>query len=269
MKRRIAVLLAAAMLLTASLTGCGEKVTAESLMEEAQEKFENVKSYRGSMDMDMVMTMKEESLGMNMELGLVMDAEYSGTTDPEIVHMKGTLGMDLMGLSMDLESYSAVEGDKLISYTNTAGTWTKTEEPYSEEGMQDMTLSLMEGMDMTLAEETEMLGDREVYVLTYTVSGDTMQEVMDSMDMMQELMDSMEGFDLSQLTMDVTMKIYKDSRLPAASVVSMSTTGEGMSLDGVTVGFEKVELIMSYDEYDTIDSITIPEEALEAELLEL
>ena len=56
MRKKIVWLLASVMLLSAvALGGCGKEVTAESLVKEANENMEKVKSFAGDMDMQMSM----------------------------------------------------------------------------------------------------------------------------------------------------------------------------------------------------------------------
>ena len=60
------------------------------------------------------------------------------------------------------------------------------------------------------------------------------------------------------------MKIYKDTVLPASVSIEMSDSGEGIESEGVVIKFKNMSLVMNYSDFDTIDSITIPDEALSA-----
>lgn len=240
--------------------GCGKKeVTAESLVKEVNENMEKVKSYTGDMDMKMSMNVSSQGVAMDMDMGMQGTIEY--TAEPEIVHMKGTMDVSLLGLSMDMDMYSQVEDDKATVYMCMMNEWMKSETGIDESSIQDMYAIAEDGKDMTLAEETEKIGDREVYVLTSTITGEEFQEIMGVMENMTEGVGDM---DWSNMQANVTMKIYKDTILPASVSIEMSDSGEGIESEGVTVKFNNLSVVMNYVDFDSVDSIEIPEEALAA-----
>lgn len=266
MRKRIAWLLAGMMILSAALLGgCGgsEKVTAESLVKEANENMEKVKSFAGDLDMDMLMNVSSEGIAMDMDMGI--NGTFECTTEPKIFHMAATMDMSMLGLSMDMDMYAQMDEDKTVSYIGVMGEWMKSEESVDTSSIQEMYTIAGDGKDMTLAEETEKIDDREVYVLTSTITGEDFQEIMGMMDSMTE---GIGDVDWSTMQAEVTMKIYKDTVLPASVSISMSDSGEGIAADGVVVKFENLSMVMNYTEFDTIDSITIPEEALAAEAMD-
>ena len=261
MRKKIVWLLVSVMLLSAVVFGgCGKKeVTAESLVKEVNENMEKVKSYTGDMDMKMSMNVSSQGVAMDMDMGMQGTIEY--TAEPEIVHMKGTMDVSLLGLSMDMDMYSQVEDDKATVYMCMMNEWMKSETGIDESSIQDMYAIAEDGKDMTLAEETEKIGDREAYVLTSTITGEEFQEIMGVMENMTEGVGDM---DWSNMQANVTMKIYKDTILPASVSIEMSDSGEGIESEGVTVKFNNLSVVMNYVDFDSVDSIEIPEEALAA-----
>ena len=261
MRKKIVWLLVSVMLLSAVVFGgCGKKeVTAESLVKEVNENMEKVKSYTGDMDMKMSMNVSSQGVAMDMDMGMQGTIEY--TAEPEIVHMKGTMDVSLLGLSMDIDMYSQVEDDKATVYMCMMNEWMKSETGIDESSIQDMYAIAEDGKDMTLAEETEKIGDREAYVLTSTITGEEFQEIMGVMENMTEGVGDM---DWSNMQANVTMKIYKDTILPASVSIEMSDSGEGIESEGVTVKFNNLSVVMNYVDFDSVDSIEIPEEALAA-----
>ena len=261
MRKKIVWLLVSVMLLSAVVFGgCGKKeVTAESLVKEVNENMEKVKSYTGDMDMKMSMNVSSQGVAMDMDMGMQGTIEY--TAEPEIVHMKGTMDVSLLGLSMDMDMYSQVEDDKATVYMCMMNEWMKSETGIDESSIQDMYAIAEDGKDMTPAEETEKIGDREVYVLTSTITGEEFQEIMGVMENMTEGVGDM---DWSNMQANVTMKIYKDTILPASVSIEMSDSGEGIESEGVTVKFNNLSVVMNYVDFDSVDSIEIPEEALAA-----
>ena len=227
MRKKIVWLLVSVMLLSAVVFGgCGKKeVTAESLVKEVNENMEKVKSYTGDMDMKMSMNVSSQ------------------------------------GVAMDMDMYSQVEDDKATVYMCMMNEWMKSETGIDESSIQDMYAIAEDGKDMTLAEETEKIGDREVYVLTSTITGEEFQEIMGVMENMTEGVGDM---DWSNMQANVTMKIYKDTILPASVSIEMSDSGEGIESEGVTVKFNNLSVAMNYVDFDSVDSIEIPEEALAA-----
>ncbi len=263
MRKKIVWLLVSVMLLSAVVFGgCGKKeVTAESLVKEVNENMEKVKSYTGDMDMKMSMNVSSQGVAMDMDMGMQGTIEY--TAEPEIVHMKGTVDVSLLGpaMNMDMDIYSQVEDDKTTVYMCMMDEWMKSETGSDESSIQDMYAIAEDGKDMTLAEETEKIGDREVYVLTSTITGEEFQEIMGVMENMTEGVGDM---DWSNMQANVTMKIYKDTILPASVSIEMSDSGEGIESEGVTVKFNNLSVVMNYVDFDSVDSIEIPEEALAA-----
>lgn len=263
MRKKIVWLLVSVMLLSAVVFGgCGKKeVTAESLVKEVNENMEKVKSYTGDMDMKMSMNVSSQGVAMDMDMDMGMQGTIEYTAEPEIVHMKGTMDVSLLGLSMDMDMYSQVEDDKATVYMCMMNEWMKSETGIDESSIQDMYAIAEDGKDMTLAEETEKIGDREAYVLTSTITGEEFQEIMGVMENMTEGVGDM---DWSNMQANVTMKIYKDTILPASVSIEMSDSGEGIESEGVTVKFNNLSVVMNYVDFDSVDSIEIPEEALAA-----
>lgn len=267
MRRKLCWLLTSVMLLSAiMLGGCGaktEKLTVESLLEQVNANMEKVKSMSGDMVMDMDMKISESGLGMNLEMGL--DCTLEMTMEPQILHMSGKLDMSLLGLSMEMETYSMAEGDKAITYTKVNNAWTKTEEAVEDSeigGVGDLFDSLSSDTKLTLQKETEKIGEKEVYVLTAEATGSEINSLMGEMDF---LSDGVGDVDLSAIKANVTLRVYKDEMLPASVTVEIPEGAEAMESDGTSLEINSMSIVMNYTEFDTIESIDIPEEALNSQ----
>lgn len=263
MRKKLVWLLAAVMVVSAvMLGGCGgKKVTAESIIQEVNANMEKCKSFTGDMNMDKKMGMSDGT--EEQEISITMGGSLEATTDPVITHMDVT--MDMLGMSVDMDVYAQVEGEKTTTYTGVMGSWTKTEQETPDTAaMENLYTIAGDGKNMTLAEKTEKIGDREAYVLTSTITGEELAGLMNSMggDMTQGL-----GVDLSSMEAVVNMKVYKDKMVPASVSVEMKDNGEGIEIDGIVMKLG-MTMVMNYSDFDTIESITIPEEALAAELLD-
>lgn len=264
-KKLVWVLVASIILSSAALGGCGKKeVTAESIVQQSNETMEKAKSFLADFNMEMEMSMSSGDQSMDMDM--VMTGTMQATQDPEIVYMDVAMTSGLFGLSLDMDIYTQTEEDKVITYTGIAGEWMKTEqEGLSKSNLAELQKMFGSGKEMTLAEQTEKIGDKEVYVLTASISGEELEKVMSAMGSMANGLDSM---DLSQFQADTCMKVYKDTMLPASITLDMITNGEGMEVDGVVTKINKMTITVDYKEFDTIDSIEIPAEALAAETID-
>lgn len=259
----IAVIVCMGMML---LAGCGEKATAQSLMEEAADQVKKIESFRGNMTMDMEMGVEESGASMSVSMNMEMDIE--AVKDPAVYHMTGSVGMDLMDFFMEMESYSVTEDDAVITYTNIGDVWS-VDVAEVEADASDMNQllnldSFKDNGDLELKDQTETFNGKEVYVITTQITEEAFSESMENVSgAMNENM--MGGMDFDDLSMDVEIKIYKDTKLPASISMKMSEgSSASVDQDGTEVGLNELSVTIDVTEYDTIDEIEVPEEALNA-----
>ena len=252
-------------LLVLPLSGC-KKVTAVDLVKEAAENVKEVESYRGTLDMDMGMGVADS--GVSTEVGVTMAMDMEAVSDPNIFHMSGEFGMDLLNLTMSMDVYGETQGDEAIVYTNIADQWQKqvTEVKGQEESGNILNLDTFTGKkELKLADKTEKENGKEVYVITTTIDGEDFNKAMESISgVMDEEM--MGEIDFTGLTMDAELRIYKDSKLPA-SIIMTTQEDSKMTVEeaGTEVSINHLSYEIKIQEYNTIDSIEIPKEALEVE----
>lgn len=261
MKKKLAWLLVGTMVFgTTLLGGCGKKVTAQSLVEEMNAKLENTKSYEAAMDMGMSMNVEAEGVGMDIDLSMAGNTET--VMDPMITHMDMTMDMSLLGLSMDMDMYLQIDGDQAITYMGMAGEWMKTLQPVSDDmNLNNITVNVGDPANLKLAEKTETLDGGEAYVITGTISGAELQDVLASA---ESMMEGLGEVDLTSMQADMTLWIYKDTGYPASMEVVMSGDGISTEADGVTIRVTELSVVTDYIGFDTIDTIEIPDEALAA-----
>lgn len=272
--KKITKKLAAFMMILCMLTlvGCGgnsgekaKPVTAESLVKEMNDNMKSVKSLKGNLLLDM--NMGVNSMGISMDMDVSMEGEFESVTDPAIVHMNMTMSMKSLGMSVDMESYVAADEKEVTTYTGVAGQWTKTVAPVGDEiQIQEMYAMFGDGTDFTLAKETEDLNGKEVYVLTAAATGAELESVFGQMGM-GDLIGNYGEMDMSQMTVEVQMKVYKDTVLPAYIGITMSGEGLSAEADGAEVTIGGFTMETTYDAFNEIKKIEIPEEALAAEQL--
>ena len=266
-KRRLGLAAAMVLLVVSVLTGCGgeKKETAEEILEQVRANTEDMDSLSAGMTMELSMNVAESGVSMTLDMDGDFDMEF--TSDPMASHMKGTLSMSLMGISMEMESYTVVEDDKNVTYTNSAGEWTRTESEMTDENQTEAMVSLFDdAVSYTLSDETEEVDGEEAYVLTAEVSGNLMQDLMGGM---AESMDEVSGtMDWSAFSADVTLKVNRETKMPAQVVMdcgdSLSALLESSSEDSASVGIDKYVITITFHEFDNVEEIVVPEEAKSA-----
>lgn len=274
MRKRMRFVAVAVMicLMVLALGGCKKKVTVESILTETAKNLESVESIEGSLSMEMGFGISQSGFSMGMNMNMDFDMEVM--KDPSMFHMNGNVGMDLMDFSVDMEAYGETKENQSIVYMNVGDEWTKQSSDATEEESFDILQSVKDllpedpgekGIQAVLAEDTETVNGKDAYVITSQLSG---EDIGDALDVFESLMeDSIDSeMDLSDLTVEVTIKVYKDSMLPASIGMTMADgavsvadeDGMAMTLDGLSY-----EFIIS--EYNSVEKIEIPEEALNAE----
>lgn len=263
--KKLAAMGMAAVMAAALLSGCGgkTKATPENLLRDMKERAEKVESTVMNVKFNINMSSGGE------ELAVGMDMDMEATAEPEAAHGKGEISFDIAGSSMstEMEIYSVKEDDQYMTYTMMEGEWTK-EASDEEEALGDvegMTGNIEEYADQfELAEELAEVNGEECFELTGELDGDTFSAMIQS-----DMMDSFSGYGLdeetvSDMTFPCTIDIYKDSILPARILFDLTDTFETMMEDsGVTASDCYME--MTFTEYDSVDEIVVPDEALEAE----
>ena len=241
--------------------GC-KKETPDSLLKAAIKNQAEAKSVDGSMEMDMTMGMAQSGVSMEMDMNLQMDMQM--TQNPDAYHLKGSMGMDFMGLNMDIEMYGEEnkEGDKFTVYSMTNGTWQKYEEEKSEDVAETLAnLDSFSAEGLELEKDLVDVNGKKSYKMTGTIEGEELGEsgVLDAAG------EEMQDMDWSNVKAKVSIWIYKDSKLPAALQIQVKDAPQPE--DGAAAYLKNLNLKMEYKEYDKSDKIEIPKEALDAEEL--
>ena len=268
MKKRTKKLTAiglAAVMTAALLAGCGgkTKATPENLLRDMTDKAEKVESTVMNVKFNIKLSSGSEELSMGM------DMDMEATTEPEASHGKGEVSFDIAGSSMstEMEMYSVKEDDQYVTYTMMDGQWTK-EAADEEEALGDvegMTGNIEEYADkFELEQDLAEINGKDCFELSGELDGDIFSEMIQS-----DMMDSFSGYGLDEETVSdmvfpCTIDIYKDSILPARIYFDLTDTFEPMLEEsGVTASDCYIE--MTFTEYDSVDEIVVPDEALEAE----
>ena len=260
-KRLMALGITAAMA-AGLLSGCGTKATPENLLRDMQKNAEKTESALLNFKMDIAM-----GDGTN-DVSLGMDMNMETTTEPEASHGKGTVSISMSGMdfSVETEMYSVQEDGGYVTYTLMEDQWTKE---VSDDGeMTGEVDSIADNVEeyadqFELAEDLVTVNDKECFELTGELDGDLFSEMMQT-----DMLDSLAGYGideeaLSDMMFPCTIDIYKDSILPARLYFDMTESMDPLMEDsGVTVSECYVD--MTFMEYDTVEEITVPDEAVSA-----
>ena len=260
-KQKISVAIGLTAAMAAGLiSGCATKATPENLLRDMQKNAEKTESSLLSFKMEMAMG------DGTTDISLGMDMNMETTTEPEAAHGKGTVSINMGGIdfSAETETYSVQEDDEYVTYTLIEDQWTKevTDDGEITGEVESIADDMEEYADQfTLAEDLVTVNDKECFELTGELDGDLFSEMMQT-----DMTDSLAGYGideetLSDMVFPCTIDIYKDSILPARLYFDMKDTmAPAMEDSGVTISECYVD--MTFMEYDTVEEITVPEEAV-------
>lgn len=278
MKKRKIVILAA--FLGLKLTGCG--MNSEKLAGEMLTAMEGKQLTQATASMTMEMSMEADGQSMDMKMDMAMDIQASVEPYASYMQMKTTVDVAGQQTEETMQTYSLEEDGALVNYVHTDSTdkWEKQELGRS---MGDISSQIIDfswlaekatSEELTLEEETQILGDQEVYVMTYTLEGDEVDKTLAGMSGMTDVLGQagMGEVEYSTLSVPTTYYIDKETFLP----VKMDMTIEGMDemMDAVVAGILGenelgIELDMNvgaihavYDNmsYDPVEVPDVPEE---------
>lgn len=251
------------------LSGCTKKETAESILNACSKNMGKVESFAGEYSLEMEMQMSSADTGFGMDnIGISLNCDYEMTNDPQVFYQKGELGV--LGFSMNLENYLVQDSStsNTISYTNTLGEWSKSTNNTKElsEELFGVTRLLDEKKEYALEKDLETCNGKDVYVLTTTYTASELFDLISYMSDEFSAMDAQE-WEFSDADIDITIKIYKDTKRLAECVASISDDWAETNDDEaeMEMNLGTFRFSVCVNEYDTVDEIQIPEEALQAE----
>ena len=271
MNGKVAKLLLAAGMAMVIFSGCKREPSAANIMKEAAKNTSKAESFSGNMAADLGMEMKES--GVSIELDMSMDMDIEAVKETGACHMKGSVKAGLADVEMDMELYNVPgeEESEYITYTKIGNIWTKKKNDAGEENSIAELLnleSLIEGGGkLELEKEVEKEDDREVYIITTSVGSSSFRGMGDFMDGV--LGGVGEGLKVADAEIHVIFRIYKDTMLPASVSVALSgKEGEGLVIpdgDGNEVVLNNLSLLLHFEEFNHVDKIEVPEDALVAQ----
>jgi hypothetical protein len=306
MKKIIVCLLAFALMM-GILSGCGkdkdkdEKVTVDSLLEDAAKNSEDIESFAASVDSDVDLTISAQGVSVDVTGGLDLDFE----TDMESAHVTGSLVAKTYGVDKDetFEAYLVKDGDemKTYQYTESEDQWEVSEEDADDASIDSIEIDKLVGLltddnsDLTLNDDLDEIEGEDAYLIEGTVS---MQFFLDLYNEINEELDSesidegtsdyadmLEG--MGDIDLDISLWIYKDSKLPAQISMDFSsslsamldeymnmagmastedsdeTTDESAADSEYSISSKACEFTLTFSSYNEVDSIEVPQEVID------
>ena len=211
MKKRFLGMVTAGILTAVMLAGCGastSKVTAESLLQEVKSKCDAMKSLETHTTAEI--TLGSEALGGTMDL--TMDMTMQTTTEPVANYLKENISIPGLGTAMDMENYTVVQDDQILSYAGIAGQWMVSKMAYDKDSVERINAAaeLLKSKDsLKLADETEDVNGTEAYIITGSISGADVKNLLSSMESTLGNLTGNTDMDLGDISVDFTYAISK------------------------------------------------------------
>lgn len=263
-----------------ALAACGNKDMSDAdVMKQATENMNALKSMTAETSMEMVFSMGEDSMTMTSEM------TQKVINDPISMEIVMNMVMGFGGETQEMEStvYAEADGDNLITYTQMEGDWYKMTQP-GLEALEEYDTTKAMGTYLEAIQNFKKTGTEDVAGVKAdkyegVITEDYFQTVLE-----ESGLDEQFGFDgedsatLKELfegigEMPITIWIDGEKLLPVkyyfdmTNMMSALMKNMGADEEGLTI--DKVILSMVLTGFDNVDAIDIPQEAREAEELEL
>ena len=259
---------------------CGNKDMSDAdVMKQATENMNALKSMTAETSMEMVFSMGEDSMTMTSEM------TQKVINDPISMEIVMNMVMGFGGETQEMEStvYAEADGDNLITYTQMEGDWYKMTQP-GLEALEEYDTTKAMGTYLEAIQNFKKTGTEDVAGVKAdkyegVITEDYFQTVLE-----ESGLDEQFGFDgedsatLKELfegigEMPITIWIDGEKLLPVKYYFDMtnmmSALMKNMGTDEEGLAIDKVILSMVLTGFDNVDAIDIPQEAREAEELEL
>ncbi len=258
--------------ISAGCQGVAKPENAQDLVTKSQEEIKKKKSYTADYTTDMTMSIAGQSLTAKAAGNLKQITENM-LTEMDMTMDLGAGSEEAGAQQMKMKMFTELNPEnkeELIAYSNFADKWVKDivsiKDSPGVNMEESMTKMLEENKDsFTLQEETAEVAGKEVYTITGTLP----PEAINSMTANTPV----EGQNIKfnkDMKVDAIYYYDKETLLPVQAVVNVPN----MKME-IDMGVEGVDpqnldmtmnMLMNYTGFDNVESITIPEEAKNAEV---
>ncbi|MFZ0577730.1 MAG: DUF6612 family protein [Psychrobacillus psychrotolerans] len=241
------------------------KLTLQEVYDKSMKVSEELKSVKGTIDMNQTMTMPSEE--MTLDIKSALDMEY--ILEPMQMHQKGTttmMGMGEGGESQETEMETYITEDAMYVYEGTTAQWMKFP--------QEMVDQIMSSANQTdpatqlqplqeYLEQVEFEQDDDTYILTLKGSGEEFTAlVKDQVDEALQNLTAGENINLDFTinSVDYVVHIDKDSYQTTKldTVIDMD-----MTMDGETINL-KMDAKIDFSKFNEIGEIVVPQEIIDS-----
>lgn len=241
------------------------KLTLQEVYDKSMKVSEELKSVKGTIDMNQTMTMPSEE--MTLDIKSALDMEY--ILEPMQMHQKGTttmMGMGEGGESQETEVETYITEDAMYVYEGTTAQWMKFP--------QEMVDQIMSSANQTdpatqlqplqeYLEQVEFEQDDDTYILTLKGSGEEFTAlVKDQVDEALQNLTAGENINLDFTinSVDYVVHIDKESYQTTKldTVIDMD-----MTMDGETINL-KMDAKTDFSKFNEIEEIVVPQEIIDS-----
>ena len=284
MKKGIAVLLAALMLASVWLVGCGER-NPDELWAAAKENIVTTKSARLHMTMDMAFDLQGETTSMTMKM------EEACTQDPLSAEVNMTMDMGGLG-KMDTTMYLVQEGKEYVSYTKVSGGILDDQDVGWSQSTIDVTdlkqYNAMDNAKLYLdvlnsfqSAGKEAIGSYNTIRYDGKVTGQDISKMLDTLgdnvSCMLSTADTSTMADLFSQLDGIPMSVWIDQKTALPVRYEMDLSGmvnqlmrtminalSSLSSEAVDFQVSKARVTVECSDYNAVAPITVPQEVLDA-----
>ena len=247
MKKIVALILCFVMA-AGLMAGCEKAMDLETLTKKMDEAALAVGA--SSSDLDMDLEMEISASGVTMSVEMEIDAVAKSQKEPTASYTDMKMVMELMGQKQEvtMEMYDVLEGDTMTTYAydSTNEMWTKVvQENYAEAAAKiqkaSLTFSELPLEKLTLAEEKELVDDRECYVLTADIDGTYVSDMINAlldgeiadMSLLDEqtmsAVETLKDLDWSGVNVHMVYHVDAETFLPLQYTAEVTGVGELMN----------------------------------------
>lgn len=284
MKKGIAVLLAALMLASVWLVGCGER-NPDELWAAAKENIVTTKSARLHMTMDMAFDLQGETTSMTMKM------EEACTQDPLSAEVTMTMDMGRLG-KMDTTMYLVQEGKEYVSYTKVSGGILGDEDVGWSQSTIDVTdlkqYNAMDNAKLYLdvlnsfqSAGKEAIGSYNTIRYDGKVTGQDISKMLDTLgDNVSSMLSTADASTMADLFSQldgIPMSVWIDQKTALPVRYEMDLSGmvnqlmrtminalSSLSSEAVDFQVSKARVTVECSDYNAVAPITVPQEVLDA-----
>lgn len=241
------------------------KLTLQEVYDKSMKVSEELKSVKGTIDMNQTMTMPSEE--MTLDIKSALDMEY--ILEPMQMHQKGTttmMGMGEGGESQETEMETYITEDAMYVYEGTTAQWMKFP--------QEMVDQIMSSANQTdpatqlqplqeYLEQVEFEQDDDTYILTLKGSGEEFTAlVKDQVDEALQNLTAGENINLDftinsvDYVVHIDKESYQTTKLDTVIDMDMTMEGETINL--------KMDAKTDFSKFNEIGEIVVPQEIIDS-----